>query len=212
MPSFRTLAPGRHVHEIEIRRSRFLTWLARARCEDEARAIVEEARRAHPAARHHCSAFIVPAPGDVADVERSSDDGEPAGTAGSPMLDVLRTSGLREVVAVVTRYFGGVKLGTGGLVRAYSESVSAAIDTAPTVRVTAMSAHRLDLPHAEAGRIEAALRDLGFAVVDVAYTELAHLTIAARDVAALRATVAELSSGTATLTPTGQHVIERPER
>src|SRR5690606_5623750 len=116
----RTLSRGvTTTTELEIRRSRFITWLRRAEDEEAARDLVEEARHTYPDARHHCSAFVVRVPGANL-VERSSDDGEPAGTAGMPMLEVLRGSGLVDVSAVVIRYFGGVKLGTGGLVRAYS--------------------------------------------------------------------------------------------
>src|SRR5690625_7410464 len=111
----RTVPPGvTATTELEIRRSRFITWLRRAGEEAAARALVDEARHTYPDARHHCSAFVVRVPGANL-VERSSDDGEPAGTAGMPMLEVLRGSGLVDVAAVVVRYFGGVKLGTGGL-------------------------------------------------------------------------------------------------
>ena len=105
--SFRTIdaAPGGGVDvETEIRRSRFLTRLRRVTTEAQARAVVEERRSAHFDARHHCSAFVLGADGRTA---RSSDDGEPAGTAGVPMLQVLRKKALTDVVAVVTRYSAG---------------------------------------------------------------------------------------------------------
>ena len=109
--------------EIEIKRSRFITWIGRADDGGEARDLIAMAKSEYPDARHHCSAYIHEVPG-ANRVERSSDDGEPSGTAGRPMLDVLVGSGLTDVAAVVIRYFGGVKLGTGGLVRAYSDAVS----------------------------------------------------------------------------------------
>ncbi|HOA88438.1 MAG TPA: YigZ family protein, partial [Propioniciclava tarda] len=112
--------------EFEVKRSRFLTTLARVDAEEAAREVIADVRRVHPAARHHCSAFIVEVEG-AQHIERSSDDGEPSGTAGAPMLGVLRGSGVTQVVAVVTRYFGGVLLGTGGLVRAYSDAVAEAL-------------------------------------------------------------------------------------
>ncbi|WP_176554670.1 YigZ family protein, partial [Georgenia sp. 311] len=164
----RTLARGdATTAELEIRRSRFITWLRRADDEASARALVEEARHTYPDARHHCSAFIVRIPGANL-VERSSDDGEPSGTAGMPMLEVLRGSGLVDLSAVVVRYFGGVKLGTGGLVRAYSDAVRAALDVAPVVVQRETRLHRIALPHADAGRVESELRAAGFAVDDVA--------------------------------------------
>lgn len=209
MATYRTLASGRHESELEIRRSRFLTWAARATDERAARALVDAARRAHPTARHHCSAFIVSAPGSH-DIERSSDDGEPSGTAGAPMLEALRSSGLREAAVVVIRYFGGVKLGTGGLVRAYGDAVGDALRTAPLVEITVVTTHTLRLPHAEAGRIEATLRDTGFQVVDTEYGSDVRLTIATNDTPALRATVAELSGGRIEPLAGGSRAIERP--
>ena len=113
--------------EIEIKRSRFLTRLSPAADEAEARAVIAEARAEHPKARHHCSAFVL----DVdSRTQRFSDDGEPAGTAGAPILDVVTGHDLTFVVAVVTRYFGGTLLGAGGLVRAYGQATSAAVDEA----------------------------------------------------------------------------------
>lgn len=165
------------VNEIEIKRSRFITWIARAESEEEARDVVARARHEFPDARHHCSAFIVHVDGAVP-VERSSDDGEPAGTAGKPMLDALRGSGLESAVVVVTRYFGGIKLGAGGLVHAYSESVSQALEAVPRAEKSLRELVGVDLPHADAGRIEAELRTHGIDVVDVAYGAQANYTFA----------------------------------
>ncbi|HSU46325.1 MAG TPA: YigZ family protein, partial [Arthrobacter sp.] len=133
--SYTTLAPGPDFrHELEVKRSRFITVLRRAGTEAEARELVADLRREFHDARHHCSAFVI---GPDRTIQRSSDDGEPAGTAGIPMLEALLkretapgVTGLSDASAVVVRYFGGVLLGAGGLVRAYSESVSAALDLA----------------------------------------------------------------------------------
>ena len=143
--------------EVEVRRSRFLTRLRRVSTEDDARRIVDERRRTHFDARHHCSAFILGPDGATA---RSSDDGEPSGTAGAPMLSVLQRNGLSDVVAVVTRYFGGIKLGAGGLVRAYSDAVAAAVAAAGHQQVTLAQVLRIDVPMGEAGATEAQLRGL----------------------------------------------------
>src|SRR5699024_1218857 len=104
--------------------------LARVSTETEARDVVERLRKQYWDARHHCSAFIL---GPQGQVQRSSDDGEPAGTAGAPMLEVLRGAEVSDVVAVVTRWFGGVLLGTGGLIRAYSDAVRAGLDEVGTL-------------------------------------------------------------------------------
>lgn len=206
----RTLARGvTTTTELEIRRSRFITWLRRADDEEAARELVEEARHTYPDARHHCSAFVVRVPGANL-VERSSDDGEPAGTAGMPMLEVLRGSGLVDISAVVIRYFGGVKLGTGGLVRAYSDAVRSALEEAPVVVLRESRLHAVTLSHAEAGRVESELRALGFTVDDVTYAEQVTLTLAANDDGALTSAVAGLTGGGAEVRPAGSRVVELP--
>ncbi|GAA4423068.1 YigZ family protein [Georgenia halophila] len=204
-------APGLPTRaQTEVRRSRFITLLARAGSEDEARDVVAAARAEFPDARHHCSAFLVAVPGANL-LERSSDDGEPAGTAGTPMLEVLRGSGLTDVVAVVVRYFGGTKLGTGGLVRAYSAAVQAVLERVPRVRAVRLGLWTLDLPHADAGRVEAELRSRGIDVATPTYSAAGvRLTLATKDEAELRGAVSLVTSGTADPEPAGETVVELP--
>lgn len=190
--------------ELEIRRSRFLTYLGRVEDEAQARAMVAALRRRHHDARHVCSAFVL---GPARDRMRSSDDGEPAGTAGAPMLEALalRETGpgradLTDVCAVVVRWFGGVKLGAGGLVRAYSESVSGALDAASFVTRSRMALLGVDAPHADAGRWESGLRASGVAVLDTAYGAAgARLTVGVPDTdearAAFAARLADVTAG-----------------
>ena len=147
--SYLTLARTAHA-SIEVKRSRFLATLEPVADEAAARAVVERMRREHWDARHHCSAFVLGADGSV---QRSSDDGEPAGTAGAPMLEVLRGAGVSDTVAVVTRWFGGVLLGAGGLVRAYGDAVRAGLEEAGTLRRTLLREQLLVLDHADAGRV-----------------------------------------------------------
>ena len=124
--------------EIVVSRSRFLCTLERVEDEFGARSVIEQERREHWNARHHCSAFVI---GPTRSLERSQDDGEPPGTGGAPILEVLRGRELSDVVAVVTRWFGGTLLGTGGLSRAYADAARAALDVAtlslavPTIAV-----------------------------------------------------------------------------
>jgi len=120
----------RHAHTIEIEKSRFICWLGHAPDNAAFDALLNEARTAHPNASHHCSAFIAGAPGEQVAIG-FSDDGEPGGTAGRPMFQALEGSGMGQIGAVVIRYFGGTKLGTGGLVRAYTQAVLKALDTLP---------------------------------------------------------------------------------
>ncbi|MGL4268628.1 MAG: IMPACT family protein [Plesiomonas sp.] len=110
----------------EIKKSRFITLLAHTPGSEQARAFVQAVKAAHPQARHHCWAFVAGAPSDSQQLG-FSDDGEPAGTAGKPILHCLLGSGIGEITAVVVRYYGGIRLGTGGLVRAYGNGVQQAL-------------------------------------------------------------------------------------
>ena len=125
-----SIPAGRHRVEEKIRRSHFITTLASANTVEEAREFIKEMRSEHEAANHNCWAYVVGPPASTAQVGLS-DDGEPHGTAGRPMLTVLLHSGIGDIVAVVTRFFGGVKLGKGGLVKAYSGGVKLALETLP---------------------------------------------------------------------------------
>ncbi|WEF20963.1 IMPACT family protein [Microbacterium maritypicum] len=143
-------------HETVIRKSRFLTRIEPVSSVEQADAVIAAIRKRAWDATHNCTAMVTGLLGDQA---RSSDDGEPSGTAGIPMLEVLRRRELTDVVAVVTRYFGGVKLGAGGLVRAYSSAVSEALDLVSLVRRAALRQVTLEVPHADAGRYDNLLRD-----------------------------------------------------
>ena len=171
--SYRTVARP-VVARVEEKRSVFECWLRRADDEAAARAVVEEARATHWDARHHCSAFVLGPDGATV---RSNDDGEPAGTAGTPMLEVLTHSGLSDVVAVVTRWFGGTLLGTGGLVRAYSEAVRSAVVQAQVLTRVRVSEVDVQVGHDLAGRLEHDLRARGIAVPSVGYAERVTLRV-----------------------------------
>jgi uncharacterized YigZ family protein len=155
MPAYsRTIAaPG--THELIVKKSRFLCTLELAATEDEARAVIETVRKRHWDANHNCSAYRV---GPEGRFQRTSDDGEPAGTAGVPMLAVLTKRDLTDTVAVVTRWFGGVLLGAGGLIRAYGQSVSQAIDAVGIVERRPVALVAVEVDYGDAGRLENALR------------------------------------------------------
>lgn len=195
-------------HLLEIKRSEFIGYVQRVETEEEARAFIESKRRAYHDARHVCSAFIL---GADRQTQRSNDDGEPAGTAGIPMLQALlarRTAGrkgettdLSDICAVVVRYFGGIKLGAGGLVHAYTDAVAATLDAAPLVPRERLRLGTVTASHAEAGRFENDLRALGYTVLGTDYTASgAHITLGVFDDAATRAqtetALAELTAGT----------------
>lgn len=206
-------------HEIDIKRSRFITVLRRADSEDDARALVAGLRREFHDARHHCSAFVL---GPDRDVQRSSDDGEPSGTAGIPMLEALLrretapgVTDLSDVSAVVVRYFGGILLGAGGLVRAYSESVSAALELAPLVRRRRLRICAVRVPHAAAGRLENDLRGAGYVMAETGYEPRSTvLRLALPDspnsLAEAADRLAAMTAGSASLQPEGTEWIDVP--
>ncbi|WP_261382453.1 YigZ family protein [Arthrobacter sp. UKPF54-2] len=209
--AYTTLAAGDGFrHELEIKRSRFITVLRRTGDEESARALLRSLRREFHEARHHCSAFVL---GPDRSVQRSSDDGEPSGTAGLPMLEALLkretvpgTADLSDVTAVVVRYFGGILLGAGGLVRAYSESVSSALALAPLVRRQRLRLCDVPVPHAAAGRLENDLRAAGYVMAGARYdAQTTVLRLALPDEPSSLAQAADrlaaLSAGNAALVP-----------
>ncbi|MGV3028277.1 YigZ family protein [Streptococcus hyovaginalis] len=130
--------------EENIKKSRFICQLKRVISEEEAREFITSIKKEHYKANHSCSAMII---GEASEIKRSSDDGEPSGTAGVPMLNVLEKQGVTNVVAVVTRYFGGIKLGTGGLIRAYSGSVADTLKEVGLVAVKEQSGIEITLSY-----------------------------------------------------------------
>ncbi|MFW6774437.1 IMPACT family protein [Nocardioides sp. CPCC 205120] len=197
---------------IEVRRSRFLATVRRTTTEDEARAVVDGLRRRHPDARHHCSALALGPWGAGGSVQRASDDGEPAGTAGAPMLDVLRGREVGDVTLVVTRWFGGVLLGAGGLVRAYGDAARAGVDAAGLRRRSRLVELELAVDHGAAGRLESDLRSRGVAVLDVAYGAGVVLRVGVPDdgAAALERIVGELSAGAVRPVAVGESWVDGP--
>jgi uncharacterized YigZ family protein len=200
-------------HEFVVSRSRFVALAHPAATPAEAEAVIAEVRRRAWDARHHCTAMVTGVLGDQA---RSSDDGEPSGTAGVPMLEVLRRRDLTDVVVVVSRWFGGVKLGAGGLVRAYSTSASGALDRAVLVRRAARTRVTVTVPHADAGRVDNALRTWvrhhDAAAGETVYAEQASfgLWVPVEGIAALRAELAAVSAGVLVPEIGEQRVVDLP--
>ncbi|MFJ9058215.1 YigZ family protein [Streptomyces sp. NPDC102409] len=194
---YRTVA-GAGVHETEVSRSRFLCALAPAATEQEAQDFVARVRKEHPTANHNCFAYVI---GADASVQKASDDGEPGGTAGVPMLQMLMRREVRYTVAVVTRYFGGVKLGAGGLIRAYGGAVGEALDALGTTTRRRFRLATVTVDHQRAGKLENDLRATGTAVHDVTYAESVTIAIGLPDaeVEGFRAWLADATAGSATL-------------
>lgn len=196
--------------ELEIKRSRFIAVVARTDEVADARDLLTDLRSEYPDARHHCSAYAIGTPG-AHDILNSSDDGEPSGTAGRPMLDVLIGNNLVDICAVVVRYFGGTLLGTGGLVRAYSDSVRHALSGTQLVKQEHYSRYCIPAPHTLAGKLEADLRARNYEILDVTYSATAAvLDIAVADPDQFTAELAGLTAGEITATAAGAVVHEVP--
>ena len=179
-----------------IRRSRFITVLGRAESRDDASRFVAKVREWHPGATHYCWAFNAGPPGSTAQVGMS-DAGEPRGTAGRPMLNALLHSGLGEVVAVCARYYGGVKLGTGGLVRAYAGGVKRTSRICPIVNRITRNTVIVSVSYESVSRVKHALRVLEAEVEDQAFgTEVRmRVLVAAERRAELEAAIADATGG-----------------
>jgi len=154
--------------EIVIRRSRFIGHAAPVESEEEAQRFVEEIRKKHPQATHNCYAYVA---GERDQFQKQSDDGEPSGTAGRPILEVIKRRGLKNVAVVVTRYFGGILLGAGGLVGAYAEAAAAGIDAAGPVLRRLHRTLTIEADYGWYGKIEYELRQRGVLIRDTAFTD-----------------------------------------
>lgn len=164
------------IYELVIEKSRFICHIERLESREQAYEFIKKIKKEYWDATHNCAAFII---GENGDIQGSSDDGEPSGTAGIPMLEVLKKQQLHDVGVVVTRYFGGIKLGAGGLVRAYAKSVSGAIQQVGIVEKVAVVEYSFSVPLAECGRILNCLyQQDSFQVKTVEYNELAKFIIA----------------------------------
>ena len=158
--------------EIVEKKSRFIAAAAPVRSEEEALQFIESVRKRYWDARHHCYAYVI---GERGELQRCSDDGEPGGTAGKPILEVITGEEIRNVVLVVTRYFGGTLLGTGGLVRAYSSAAKEGL--ASSVIITKIPGVKLHIgtDYTGLGKIQYILGQRGLETLDAAYTEKVEL-------------------------------------
>jgi uncharacterized YigZ family protein len=196
--------------ELEVRKSRFIGSAFRVSNESEARQIIDAVRNEHWNANHNCTAWRI---GREGRLQRTSDDGEPAGTAGVPMLEVLNHQNVTDVLVVVTRYFGGVKLGAGGLIRAYGSAVSAVLSHVGIVERRPLHIVSVAVGHADSGKFENVLRASPFPLMDVAYNPdhvafTVHLP--PEELVPYKALVSEATSGSAHPVDTGTTLVEVP--
>lgn len=179
-----------HEAELEIKKSRFITYLHKSFTEQDAKEFIQGIRKRHPNANHHCYAFIL---GEQDEIQRSNDDGEPSGTAGVPMLECLSNNHMQDIVAVTVRYFGGIKLGAGGLIRAYSKSVSHALQTAIITQKQSMKKCHLEFSYDLVGKIDYFFRSQNIEILNKDYGEMVQYSFLCKQIPENE--IAEISAG-----------------
>lgn len=160
--------------EIIINKSRFIGYARPISCEEEALDFIKEIKTKHKDATHNVYAYVC---GEESNLQRFNDDGEPSGTAGIPVLEVIKKEDLRNVAVVVTRYFGGVKLGGGGLIRAYTKGAKIALDAGKIVEMIIHTKLRIIIPYTLLGKLENFLNSSGYQIEDTIYNENVELDI-----------------------------------
>lgn len=182
--------------EIIIEKSTFIGYAKPIKTEEEAIEFVNEIKKKHKDATHNVWAYTI---GENMNIQRYSDDGEPQGTAGIPTLEVIKKEDLRDVVVVVTRYFGGIKLGAGGLVRAYTKGAKVGIEAGIVIEKVKYSEVKIKIEYTQLGRIQNEIMNLGFKVKDTIYSEDVELIVYVRNEEAksLMDRIIDITSGTA---------------
>ncbi len=194
--------------EIDIKKSRFISHIARTETEDDARLFIQKIKKEHREATHNCSAYII---GESALIQRADDDGEPSGTAGVPILEVLKRESLYNCTVVVTRYFGGIKLGAGGLIRAYSQSAAEAVKESGKVFLVPMIPAEIVLDYTFTNKFEYFLGNENIESKEQEYTDKVtyHLMIEEPMVEKVRETLKEITSDTFQMTTKDVEMAER---
>ncbi|APZ49437.1 YigZ family protein [Jeotgalibaca sp. PTS2502] len=180
--------------EIIIKGSRFICSLKRVTDEEDAKAFIQSVKKEHWKATHNCSAYLI---GDTNHIQRAHDDGEPSGTAGVPMLEILKKNDLRYVAAVVTRYFGGTKLGAGGLIRAYGKSVSSALRSIGLVERSLQIPLVCTVSYSASGKLENYLLQSTYPLIDTIYTDTVSFKVGVKtaEVEQFQAELIDLMNG-----------------
>ena len=188
---------GTQQFELEIKRSRFITTVGHVDGTAAGKLFIEDIRNEYQDANHHCWAMIAGRPDDIYQIDQS-DDGEPKGAAGKPMLNVLQHADIGNTVVVVTRYFGGIKLGTGGLVRAYTQSVSLALSKLQTRHSFLRNAVSVTLPYSLLDTLEYWLKSTNIEISDRSFTQDVQVTLMVppSELDSLESRLTELGGGT----------------
>ncbi|PAD22754.1 YigZ family protein [Terribacillus saccharophilus] len=194
-------------HEIVIQKSRFIGHVKRVETEEEAISFVQKIKKEHKDATHNCSAYMI---GEHDLIQKASDDGEPSGTAGVPILEVLKKKGLKDTAVVVTRYFGGIKLGAGGLIRAYSGSASQSIDEIGVVKRQLMQLAEIHIDYTLLGKVENELRQSAYTLRNIDYADrvVLHAAFQSGQEEEFQAYVTDMTNAQAEIIFGGQEYIE----
>ena len=205
---FRTIKEDGQVQE-EIKKSRFICHAKRVYSEEEARDFITAIKKEHYKATHNCSAFIV---GERSEIKRTSDDGEPSGTAGVPMLGVLENHNLTNVCVVVTRYFGGIKLGAGGLIRAYAGSVALAVKEIGIIEIKEQAGIAIQMSYAQYQEYSNFLREHKLTEIETNFTDQINTIIYVdkEEKENIKSALVEFFNGKVTLTDQGLREVEVP--
>ena len=204
----RTIKEDGQVQE-EIKKSRFICHAKRVYSEEEARAFITASKKEHYKATHNCSAFII---GERSEIKRTSDDGEPSGTAGVPMLGVLENHNLTNVCVVVTRYFGGIKLGAGGLIRAYAGSVALAVKEIGIVEIKEQAGIQIQMSYAQYQEYGNFLKEHNLMELETNFTDQVEsiIFVDKEDKEDIKSSLIEFFNGKVTLTDQGLREVEVP--
>ena len=205
---FRTIKEDGQVQE-EIKKSRFICHAKRVYSEEEARTFITAIKKEHYKATHNCSAFII---GERSEIKRTSDDGEPSGTAGVPILGVLENHNLTNVCVVVTRYFGGIKLGAGGLIRAYAGSVALAVKEIGIVEIKEQAGIQIQMSYAQYQEYGNFLKEHNLMELETNFTDQVDTIIFVdkEDKEYTKAALIEFFNGKVILTDQGLREVEVP--
>ena len=184
------------VDEYIVEKSTFIGYAKPIKTEEEAIEFINEIKKKHKDATHNVWAYTV---GENMNIQRYSDDGEPQGTAGIPTLEVIKKEDLRDVVVVVTRYFGGVKLGAGGLVRAYTKGAKIGIEAGIVIEKVKYTEVKIKIEYTQLGRIQNEIMNLGYTLKDTIYSEDVELIVYTKveDAQSLIDRMIDITSGTA---------------
>lgn len=196
-------------NQIEIKKSKFICHLFRIDNEEQAREYINQIKKEHYKANHNCIAYLL---GENFEIQRSSDDGEPSGTAGVPILEVLKKNELQNTLAIVTRYFGGIKLGAGGLIRAYSTSVSEALDKIGIVEGKLQQILAITISYPQLGKLQNYLENEQITIQEINYLEdiTVKVAIDIKEIEIFIASIIDLFNSQVTITPLEKAYVENP--